>query len=65
MPKLGYRKSNPKSLVMQIRLTPDEQKIIKDHARNDGMTVSEYLLSLVRRDQKIRILEAGVDESEL
>ena len=47
-----------KSTVVRFRCTPEERKIIEDHARNDGLTLSEYLLNLVYRDQKIRIREA-------
>lgn len=47
-----------KSSVVRFRCSSEERKMIEDHARNDGLSLSEYLLNLVYRDQKKRIREA-------
>ena len=53
-----------KSTVVRFRCTPEERKIIEDHARNDGLSLSEYLLRLVMLDQKRRIKEADFQAYE-
>lgn len=63
----GYRKRGSimkKNTVVRFRCTPEERKIIEDHARNDGLTLSEYLLHLVMLDQKRRIREADFQAYE-
>ena len=47
-----------KTDLVRFRCTPEERKVIEDHARNDGLTLSEYLLKLVKEDQKKRIQES-------
>lgn len=54
-----------KTTVVRFRCTPEERKVIEDHARNDGLTLSEYLLRLVMLDQKRRIREADFQAYEL
>lgn len=51
-----------KTDLVRFRCTPEERKIIEDHARNDGLTLSEYLLNLVRSDRNRRMKEAGYFE---
>lgn len=53
-----------KTDLVRFRCTPEERKIIEDHARNDGMSLSEYLLKLVRQDQNKRIREAYFAEHQ-
>lgn len=49
MPKLGYRKPNPKSEVLQLRLTPEEKKMLFDVAEAyDFSSVAEMLLTFTR-----------------
>ena len=47
-----------KTEVVRFRCTQEERKLIEDQARNDGLNLSEYLLKLVKEDQKKRIQEA-------
>lgn len=44
-----------KTDLVRFRCTPEERKVIEDHARNDGLTLSEYILKLVKEDQNRRI----------
>lgn len=51
-----------KTDLVRFRCTPEERKVIKDHARNDGLSLSEYLLKLVKEDQNRRIRLAYMEE---
>lgn len=44
-----------KTEVIRFRCTPEEKKLIEDHARFDALNVSEYILNLVKEDQNKRI----------
>lgn len=44
-----------KTEVIRFRCTPEEKKLIEDHARFDALNVSEYILNLVKEDQNRRI----------
>lgn len=44
-----------KTEVIRFRCTPEEKKLIEDHARFDALNVSEYILNLVKEDQRKRI----------
>lgn len=47
MPKMGYRKPNPKSEVLQLRLTPEEKDMLFETAyENEFDSVAEMLLTL-------------------
>lgn len=51
-----------KTEVVRFRCTQEERKLIEDHARNDGLNLSEYLLKLVKEDQNRRIRLAYLEE---
>lgn len=51
-----------KTDLVRFRCTPEERKVIEDHARNDGISLSEYILKLVKADQNRRIRLAYMEE---
>lgn len=51
-----------KTDLVRFRCTPEERKMIEDHARNDGLNLSEYILKLVKEDQNRRIRIAYMGE---
>ena len=51
-----------KTDLVRFRCTPEERKMIEDHARNDGISLSEYILKLVKADQNRRIRIAYMEE---
>lgn len=51
-----------KTEVVRFRCTQEERKVIEDHARFDGLNLSEYLLKLVKEDQDRRIRLAYLEE---
>lgn len=53
-----------KTEVVRFRCTQEERKLIEDHARNDGLNLSEYLLKLVKEDQNRRIRSAYIEENQ-
>lgn len=44
-----------KTSLVRFRCTEEERKIIEDCARNDGLSLSKYLLDLVKQDRMRRI----------
>ena len=53
-----------KTEVVRFRCTQEERKLIEDHARNDGLNLSEYLLKLVKEDQNRRIRSVYIEENQ-
>lgn len=54
-----------KTSVVRFRCTAEQRSLIESSARNDGLTISEYLLRLVESDAwKRRKAEMTADEIE-
>lgn len=54
-----------KTEVIRFRCTPEEKKIIEDHARFDALNVSEYILNLVKEDQRKRIKSVTIPDEQI